>query len=216
MRSHSLRAALASGLCLLAATGCRLSLMDLEPVTPDLKTFELAPVRVRPAPDGAWCGDKVAMVETFDSDGKYDERLYLKLSGTAVERSETRRWAQPPAEMLSARLLDALLQSGVFSHVVGPRSPIRPDVRVTGHVIAFDHVREEEGGAGKAVLRLAVALSTPRGAGKAGGVLWRRTLSLEQAVPDDSPEAFVQAMSANVAEAVSQIVEALATIRPDR
>lgn len=216
MRPHRMRAILWSVFCLLTVAGCRLSLVDLEPVTPDLRTFEPAPVRIRPAAAHAWCGDKVAMVEAFDSDRKYDERLYRRLSSTAVERSETRRWAQPPAEMLSARVLDALLQSGLFNHVVGPRSPIRPDVRITGHVLAFEQVREKEGGAGKAVLRLAVALSALGGGTESGGVLWQRTLSLEQAVPDDSPEAFVQAMSANVAEAVSQIVEALATIRPDR
>lgn len=216
MTSSPLRTVLCSGLCLLTVAGCRLSLLDLDPVTPELRTFELAPAPIRPVTAASWCAGKVAMVETFDSDRKYDERLYGREGSTSVERSETCRWAQPPADMLSARVLDAVLQSGLFGHVVGPRSPIRPDVRITGHVLAFEQVREKGGGAGKAVLRLVMALSVPDKGEEAGGVLWQRTLALEKALTADHAEAFVEAMSANVADALAQVVQALPTIRPER
>ena len=219
-KSSVLAAAL---VCVCLAGGCRFSVLGPADTGREIQFYDLQPERAESAPPAAdgWA-DAVLLVETFSMADKYDDRMFRQLQGSAVTRLEFDRWILPPDRLLTAALMETFLSSHAFRLVVDSRSTLKPDLKLSGHVLCFEQGRDDAGN-DAAILRMtavlrrgadndAVAGAEDRCAGTE--IIWRTVITETEPMADDAPQAFVAAMSANVHRAVRRMHAEIVALRP--
>ncbi len=111
-------------------------------------------------------------------------------------------WAEPPRDVVTRALLDALSATGHFKDV-GDARDLRPDFILTGHLREFEEVRTDDG----AVARITVRLELRTAARDRG--LWSETLTFEAPTDPGDPAALAAALSEATARMVEQAAAAI-------
>gem|GEM_PF-2005840 len=214
----SIRIAALLGLCsgLLAGGGCRFSLLGGR-AGHTVLYYELPAVRVEAVSADSWSRKCVLLLDDFYCAAKYDDRFYVAMRGQQVRPVSSRRWIQPPDQLLTGALHAACVQSGLFRHVLRDRTAVQPDLRLTGSVLLFEQQRDATG-RHAAVLELSVLLTRETECGGAAGgkhadtSIWSTTLKFEEPLAKDSADAFAAAMGRNVNTAISRILHDIAAL----
>lgn len=177
--------------------GCALWPRPLAPV----RYHSIDPPALAPAAPAHARG--VLAVRPLASASRYRDRILCRPKGADVAYRENDRWAEPPAEMVTAALRRALEAAGVAAAVVDDRLLRRSDFVLDGRLTRCDEVHGESAWA--AVCEVELLLKQ----GEDSAVLLATRLTARHEATARSVEAFVAAMNAAVADVAAQAADAV-------
>jgi len=157
-----------------------------------------------PAARTAAPADLVVGVRPFEAASRYGERILYRPGGAEVCFHDCGRWAEPPAELLTAALRRALDAAHIARAIVDARAVPGADLIVEGCLTRFDEVHGPDGWAAECEIELMV-----RRTGEDKPVAVRRIAARHAAAEPTTP-AFVAAMTAAVAEVLATATDIVA------
>jgi cholesterol transport system auxiliary component len=194
-------------LALLPLSGCGFLRNPVAPV----RYYTLDPPLPRAAAGGP--ANATLAVRSLSAASPYRERIVFRTGETAIGFRDTDRWAEPPAEMLTAAFERALRAANVARDVVDDRMIRRADFILEGRLTRFDEVQGTAEWTAQCELELVLR------SGEGDRILLATTLAASQAAKSRATPDFVEAMRAAVGEilakATPSIAKALAENRPD-
>lgn len=159
-------------------------------VVPRLEVAQTAPsgktLGIRPLDPAESLRDQVAYRES-----EYVIRYYPSAA-----------WAEPPRDVVTRAIRDALVQTGHFADV-GDARDIRADLILTGELRNFEEVRTAEGVFGQVTARLEVRSA------KGDAAVWADTLTVREPLPGEGPAALAAALSQATARLAEQATAAI-------
>ena len=128
-----------------------------------------------------------------------DDRIVYTMGPVQRGAYEYHRWAEPPTEMISAMLVQALRSTGQYRSVERLSSSVKSDYIVKGRVFAIE---ESDSPSLAARFAMEIELYQP----KSGTTVWTGSYTHDEAVSKKSVDAVIEAMDRNVKEGLSQLV----------
>ena len=146
--------------------------------------------------------DLALAVRALDAASRYQERILFRGGGPTVGYLEFERWVESPAEMVTRALRRSLAGVCLTCVVADDRLVRRPDVVVEGRLTRFDQVRGAERWSAACEIELVVKMAEKH------QVLLARRIAVARPAEAPTTDAFVEAMSAAVADLATQAAEA--------
>jgi len=185
-------------LCFLLLQGCFPTGGAVRPI--EFYTLEYTP----PAPKGTRV-DASVKIDRFSASRLYGSTaMVYRPEAYKVTSYNYNRWRATPGDMTSDYLARDFENSGLFRAVFSYHQPEAARFAVTGTVEEFAETREN--GAWKAGLVLRITLLDRSRASVAEQVVMQKEYRASKALEGESPEAFAAGMSADLAEASSEII----------
>ena len=162
---------------------------------------------ISPSPPEAPAGKTAPVtlaVRFLTAPSRYRERILYRKSETVVGHREGDRWVEPPDEMVTTALVQALQAAKVADVVLEGRLLPRADVVLEGSILRFDEVQGRD--QWEADFAIELVLKTDEG----DRLLLAERFPARQPAKERTTAAFVEAMSAATAEALGNATKAVA------
>lgn len=160
--------------------------------------------------------DPVPQVQQFEDSGlalavrpldvaePFRKKVVYRDEGLKLGEYRGHEWAEPPGDLVSRALMDALRQTGRFEDVGLAIDLARPDLILTGDLRKFYIDRRDQ--SWTAVCEVALALRT----GLDRDAVWEGVLSAEAPLASNTPTVVAPAMNAAVSEFAAQAANTIA------
>ena len=142
-------------------------------------------------------------IRPFSAPIRYQDEIFYRISDVEVGYYDYHRWVEPPSEMVTGTMVEALRASGLFSRVENVENAGPLDLVMEGDLIGFDEVESDGGRSAYCEVSLRI-----HRAGK-GTPLWSDQFAAAIEVRQAGVSAFARAMSQAVADVTRQAVESL-------
>lgn len=165
---------------------------------------ERATYALRPEPslEKAAPTDLVIGVRPLEGTEAIRDEIAYREEDFRLRYYETARWAEPPADLVTRALKDALAASGRFADV-GDSRDLRPDLLLTGELRVFEELRAADGRFALATARFEVRRTAD------DSLVWADTPTARIPVEGDGLGALAAAMNRAVAAIVERATAAV-------
>ena len=160
--------------------------------------LEIHPQVSEASPSGKSLG-----VRPLDPATPYKLRIVFRESEYLLGSYETSEWAEPPRDMVTRALCDALTATKRFKDVGNAADMAAPDFILTGELRRFDEVRTATPWVAECEVRFEVRQANENNA------VWAQTFSAKEPLANNDVTALPAAMSRAVSTIVQQATEGI-------